>query len=104
MLIDTVYKKLYDQHLCKSAYDFSVRFLGKSKSYYSVIKARNDIPSIEAISTLETALKNTSLVYDNNKFPYYPKTRDSLLKMSADVARYREQRSNELLSQHAYHF
>ena len=98
MLIDTIYEKLHEQRLCKNAYDFSVRFLGKSKSYYSVLKTRNDIPSIETIATLEIALKNISSAYNNSKVPFFSKTHDTLLELSNDVGNYRIQRSNEILN------
>lgn len=104
MLIDTVYQKLHEQRLCKNAYDFSTRFLGKSKSYYSVLKTRNDQPTMEAIATLEIALKNISSIYDNNDVPFFSKTRDTLLSLSNDVGRYRIQRSNEILSNSAKYF
>ncbi len=102
MLIENIYKTLHEHNLCNSAYDFSVHYLGKSKSYYSVLKARNETPSIEAITTLETALKNTTTTYSSNKHPFYIKNRDALTQMTADIERYREQRCNELLTQHLY--
>ncbi|WP_167367348.1 DUF6626 family protein [Solemya elarraichensis gill symbiont] len=49
MLIDNVYEKLRENDLCSSAYEFSTNYLGKSRSYYSVLKARQLEPSISAI-------------------------------------------------------
>ena len=99
MLIESIYQKLYKQNLCDSGYDFSVRFLGKSRSYYSVLKARKEEPSIAAIATLEIALKNTSGLF-SDRHPVLTKTRITLQDLAVDVGQYREQRSNEILSQH----
>ena len=98
-MIESIYNKLHDQNICDSAYDFSVRFLGKSRSYYSVLKTRNVQPSIEAISTLEVALKNTSNLF-SDRHPVLTKTRITLQDLAVDVGQYREQLSNEILSQH----
>ena len=98
MLIETIYQKLYDQDICDSGYDFSVRFLGKSQSYYSVIKSRKEQPSIEVIATLEIALKNTSNLF-SDRHPIFTKTRISLQDLAVDVGQYREHLSNEILSQ-----
>ena len=101
MLIESIYEKLHDQNICDSGYDFSTRFLGKSKSYYSVIKSRKKQPSIEAISTLEIALKNTSCLF-SDRHPIFTKTRISLQSLSNDVKQYREILSNEILTQRVY--
>ena len=97
-MIESIYKTLHDQNICDSAYDFSVRFLGKSRSYYSVLKTRKEEPSMEAIATLEIALKNTSNLF-SDRHPIFTKTRISLQSLSNDVKQYREKRSNDLLSQ-----
>ena len=99
MLIESIYNKLHDQNICDSAYDFSVRFLGKSRSYYSVLKTRNVQPSMEVIATLEIALKNTSSLF-SDRHPVLTKTRITLQDLAVDVGQYREQLSNEILSQH----
>ena len=98
-MIESIYKTLHDQNICDSAYDFSVRFLGKSRSYYSVLKTRNVQPSMEVIATLEIALKNTSSLF-SDRHPVLTKTRITLQDLAVDVGQYREQRSNEILSQH----
>lgn len=96
-MIDNVYQKLRDQNICSSAYDFSVRFLGKSRSYYSVIKSRNEEPSIEVMSTLEIALRHASRQY-SDKHPVLTATRLTLESLSEEVRDLREKKSNELLS------
>lgn len=55
--IEHVYNELKAMNLCQSAYDFSVNYLGKSQSYYSVLKARNERPSLEALVTLDYMLR-----------------------------------------------
>jgi len=97
MIIDTVYNKLHENHLCSSAYDFSTRFLGKSKGYYGVLKSRKSTPSIEVVATLETALKKTSFIYNNSKFTFFSKKHDFLCELTNEVSSYREQLTDQLL-------
>ena len=52
MELTEIYTTLKQRKLCKNAYDFSERYLGKNKNYYSVIKARKRQPSIQALTTL----------------------------------------------------
>ena len=84
MLIEQVFEKLQNEKLCNSAYDFSVRYLGKSKSYYSVIKARKKMPGIATIATLEMALKNTAFLFSNSSHPVINKTHQSLYELYPD--------------------
>lgn len=56
MKIQSVYEELKGANLCKSAYDFSVVYLGKNRSYYSVLKATRSEPSIEALVMLDYVL------------------------------------------------
>ncbi len=97
MLIEQVFKKLQEENLCENAYDFSIRYLGKSKSYYSVIKARNEVPSISVISTLEAALKNSVFLFSDNSHPIINKTHQSLQDLYGKVSNYRESRSQAVL-------
>ncbi len=97
MIIEDVYMKLQQENLCGSAYDFSTHFLGKSRSYYGVIKTRKDKPSIEAIATLEVALKNTANLYSSNSHPQITKIHRSLCDLSNDVGKYRVQCTQEKL-------
>lgn len=99
MLIEQVFKKLQNEKLCNSAYDFSVRYLGKSKSYYSVIKARKKMPSIATIATLEMALKNTAFLFSNSSHPVINKTHQSLYELYSKVGNYRELESQARLSE-----
>ena len=97
MLIESIYQILHDQSICDSGYEFSVRYLGKSRSYYSVLKARKEEPSIEALSTLEISLKNTSAIF-SDRHPVLTRTRITLQQLSDEVKTYREKRSNDLLA------
>lgn len=101
MLIEQVFDELQNEKLCDNAYDFSVRYLGKSKSYYSVIKARNEMPSIAAIATLEMALKNTVFLFSNSSHPVINKTHQSLQELYGKVGHYRESRSQAELADKA---
>ena len=97
MLLDDVYARLKKERLCSSAYEFSVRFLGKSPGYYSVLKARDEQPSIEAVVTLETALMHKASLFSNTH-PIFVKARESLFQLSKDVADYRAVRVRSKLS------
>jgi len=98
MIIENVYEKLQEENLCSSAYDFSTRYLGMSRSYYSVLKARNENPSIEAIATLEMALLNKSKSFNNNSHPVILRIHSSLQNLCADVRALREQHSQQRLA------
>lgn len=97
MLLEEIYTALRRQHLCTSAYDFSVNYLGKSPSYFSVLKARNDKPSIEAIVTLEMALHRRANLYGSSH-PFLIQTREKLIELENEVASYRARCINAKLS------
>ena len=96
MLLEDVYAKLKKQHLCSSAYEFSEFFLGKSKSYYSVLKARNEEPSIDAIATLEFALKAKAELFSDNH-PVFIRVKNELETLSEQATRFREKRAKHRL-------
>lgn len=98
MLIEDIYIRLYDENLCQSAYEFSARYLGMSRSYYSVIKTRKEEPSIEAIATLEMALKNKADLLNHSKHPVVIRMRKALYMLSAEVRNIREESSQRRLS------
>lgn len=89
MLLEDVYAKLKKQHLCSSAYQFSVDYLGKSPSYYSVLKARNEEPSIEAVVTLEFALKQKAALF-GDYHPVLVRTKAELNRLGEQVGAQRE--------------
>jgi hypothetical protein len=55
--MDIIYEKLTDYGLVDSQYDFSKRYLGKSRSYYSTCKARRRPLGTEALVSLAMALE-----------------------------------------------
>lgn len=57
MLIQEIYDVLKQERLCKSGYAFSRDYMRKGRSYYSVLKARDGKPSIEAWTMLNYALQ-----------------------------------------------
>jgi hypothetical protein len=57
MTITDIYEELRRKKICGNERDFSRRFLGKSDSYYSVVKARKQDISLEALCYLEYVLK-----------------------------------------------
>lgn len=89
-MIEEVYEQLRNDNVCESAYQFSKDFLGRSSSYYSVLKARNKQPTTDVLLTLEYALANKAKAYCNNNYPYFIRTRNHLLKMKEEVRLYRE--------------
>lgn len=91
MIIDYVYKQLRNDSVCNSAYEFSRDFLGRSASYYSVLKAQQREPSFNVLLILEVALKKKAELYENPKYPFIIRTRNHLLEMHKAVKDYREQ-------------
>ena len=89
-MIDLVFEQLRNDHVCGSAYQFSKEFLGKSPSYYSVLKARKKQPTTNVLFTLEFTLRNKAEFYSNNNYPYFIRTRNHLLTLSSKVKDYRE--------------
>jgi hypothetical protein len=76
-----IYETLNKIDLCDSAYSFSTDYLGKSKSYYSVLKAKEKEAGIDSILWLETVLREK--IRDYSKFDYqrYKEKKDELVKL-----------------------
>ena len=95
MYLENLYEELREADLVASAYEFSEKYLGRSRNYYSVLKARNMEPSIGAILTLEYVL--------NEEVDSIGTTNDldrraalgCLLMMSRNVASYRGERCKQ---------
>ena len=102
MVLEDVYKQLHNERLCDSAYDFSENYLGKAKSYYSVLKARNAEPSTDALVMLELSLKNKALVFESDKYEFFKKLRSGLLSLSNEVRNYRDERCMDRLRENQY--
>lgn len=98
MELQNIFEELHNVHVCKSGYEFSTHYLGKSKSYYSVLKALEAEPSIDALSILETALKEKASEYTNDKYEIFRIRREQLLSLSDKVGAMREHRCIETLN------
>lgn len=91
MIIEYVYEQLRNDNVCSSAYEYSKDYLGKSSSYYSVLKAQKREASNTVLLTLELALEKKAEFYANDKIPYFIRTHNHLLEMLKAVKSYREQ-------------
>lgn len=89
-MINAVFEQLKNDNVCESAYQFSKEFLGRSPSYYSVLKSRKKQATTDVLFTLEYALENKAKAYSSNKYPYFIRTRNHLLQMKEAVKEYRE--------------
>ena len=92
MKLQNIFEELNKVYLCKNAYEFSTEYLGKSKSFYSVLKANNLDPSISTLAVLEMALKNKATEYLDDRYEIYTLRRNHLLKLSDTVKAMRQQR------------
>jgi len=92
MYLEELYQEMREARLVASAYEFSEKYLGRSRNYYSVLKARNMEPSIGAILVLEYALQKqvdnvgTASTEDGRALL------GRLLMLSHNVAGYRDER------------
>ena len=100
MELQAIFEELHGIRLCKSAYDFGTKFLGKSKSYYSVLKAKDSDPSIDTLAVLETALKEKANDYVGEKYEIFTIRRKQLLSLSNTVSAMLNQRCIEALSKY----
>jgi hypothetical protein len=91
MQLQKIFEELNGIRLCKSAYDFSTNYLGKSQSYYSVLKANKVKPSIDTLAILEIALKEKASDYENDKYEIFSLRRKQLLSLSNSVGEIRNQ-------------
>ena len=92
MQLQNIFEELHGVRLCKSAYDFSTNYLGKSKSYYSVLKASKAEPSIDSLAILELALREKASEYENDKYEIFTVRRNQLLSLCDRVCALRHQR------------
>jgi hypothetical protein len=85
MKLQEVYNELKQLNLCKSAYDFSVEYLGRDRSYYSVLKSTNTPPSIEALVMLDFALTQNVKELGNSDHPVIERTHTAVERMSSEI-------------------
>ena len=100
MQLQKIFEELHNSRLCRNAYEFSTNYLSRSKSYYSVLKAKNVSPSIDTLAILETALKEKANDYKNDKYEIFTIRRRQLLSLSVSVGEMRNQRCIEALSKY----
>ena len=92
MYLENLYQEMKEAQLVASAYEFSEKYLGKSRNYYSVLKARNMEPSIGAILALEYALNEQVDIAGTKRAEDGKATLGCLLMLSHNVASYRNER------------
>lgn len=95
MDIQTIYHSLRQARCCSSAYDFSENYLGKTRSYYSVLKAREKEPSLEAVLNLEYKIGKLEENLLQSNDINLEEAAGKLKKIGVDVARYRDQRCEQ---------
>lgn len=91
MDIQTIYHSLRQARCCRSGYEFSEKFLGKTKSYYSVLKARDMEPSLEALLNLEYRIGNLASNLRESDDCYLQVAAGRLAKIEQDVVGYRRE-------------
>ncbi len=100
MELKVIFDELHKVKLCNSAYEFSTNYLGKSKSYYSMLKSKNMEPSIDALSILELVLNEKASLCVGDKFGIVKTRRKKLLKLCKKANALKKQFSVERLNQH----
>lgn len=85
MQLQEVYDELRVLRLCNSAYDFSVEYLGKDRSYYSVLKATDREPSIEALVMLEFALTEDAKKLESSDHPVICRAHTTIAGLSSEI-------------------
>jgi hypothetical protein len=101
MRLQNIFEELEKGYLCNNAYEFSAKFLGKSKGYYSVLKSRNLSPSISTLAVLEMALLNKANEFSNDEFPIFTVRRNKLLSLVNSVKEMRLERCDQQLNNYA---
>lgn len=96
MILKEIYTTLHDQNFVRSQYEFSSKWLGKSRSYLSSAKARQRNPSVEVLLALSTKLNSFSTSYSKYALPFEGHTSATLSQLRDRVwkeimARYTEQ-------------
>jgi len=71
MIIDDIYNELKNDDIVKNAFEFSTKFLNKNKSYYSVIKTRQQLPNLETMLYLDEMLNETADFYSKYNYPHF---------------------------------
>ena len=78
MLLEDTYNQLRFCNIVNNAYEFSTDFLGKNKTYYSVLKTRKLEPSVDTLIYLEIKLADTASFYKKYNYPHFKSTYNHL--------------------------
>jgi len=81
MLLEDTYNQLRFCNVVNNAYEFSTDFLGKNKTYYSVLKTRRQEPSVDTLIYLEIKLADTASFYKRYNYPHFKRTYNHLTKL-----------------------
>jgi hypothetical protein len=81
MLLNDIYTQLRYDNVVRNAYQFSTQFLNKNESYYSVLKTREQEPSIATLIYLEKELIETAAFYKKYNYPHFNRTYNHLLPL-----------------------
>lgn len=100
MNIHTIFSSLKKSRCCSNAYDFSENYLGRTKSYYSVLKARNLEPSLEAVLNLEYKLEELRTDLENDDEESLRNAATRLAIVSEQVAHYKQERCKKNIRRH----
>lgn len=87
MKITDVYQQLKACHLCKSGYQFSREYLGRTDSYYGVLKLKNTEPSVQVLLTLYYSLHKRIDALSGGNNPVLLHARLHLKMMAVEVER-----------------
>lgn len=85
MEIHDFYEALREQSLCRSAHDFSERYLRKNRSYLSVLKARQKKPTIEVWMLLSISLSERAQSLSHSEHAFMREKSRRLYELHNDV-------------------
>ena len=67
MKIKEIFEELKAINICRNGYEFSEKYMGKNRSYYSVLISTNTEPSLSTFVTIREAIKiQASYINDSN--------------------------------------
>jgi len=93
MKLSKILEELEKGYICDNAYEFSTEYLGRCKSYYSVLKSTKANPTIATLSILESALIKKADEYNNPSYDSLQMKRDRILAVCNKVVEMRRKMS-----------
>jgi len=99
MKIQEIYEELKQEQLCKTGYDFSRDYFNKDRSYYSVLKAKDMEPSIEALVMLNFALQRRERIFGVSEFEQVREKASKLNALQAEVSEHIVRKCQENIRQ-----